>query len=212
MVGRRQFLIVTSSAISAGMTWPWGAQAAWRVAALPCALPPVLPSSLPLQPMGHTGDIEDGNPPSHAAGESRPTPPSPALLIFDPAFALACAVASEARLAGQPTLGLEGDAGTFWYRSVLPLLQSDGMPEHRLSLNGLTPHATFFVLSTLATAAGMSVSNRSMSAPLAASGSEVRAAFPDHPALSPFATISDNDRHLVAWHIAFPTARPSRQV
>jgi hypothetical protein len=213
MVGRRQFLVVTSSAIGAGIAWPWGAQAAWRVAPVPSVLP-----SSPLRAAAHA-ELKDGQ-------------PAPALMIFDPAFALACAVASAARRTGQSTLELEGDVGTFWYRSILPLLQPTGAPERRLTLTGITPHATFFVLSTLATVAGMSVSSRPMMSaegssivlghghghghgrakfaamPLAATGSEVRSAFPDRPSLAPFATIGDDDRHLVAWHFEFRQELP----
>lgn len=205
------------------MIWPWAAQAAWRVVGLPSVLPP-----LRLHAAGFGEDrgekVGDGHPTPDAIDESRP---SPALVIFDPAFELACAVASEAWRIGQPTLRLEGDTGTFWYRSIQPLLQSRDIPEHQLSLDGLTSHATFFVLSMLATVAGMSVSSRPMSAersstgpvpepgharlaatPLAASGSEVRSAFPDYRTLPPFATINDSDRHLVAWHFEFRAERP----
>ncbi|WP_175105856.1 hypothetical protein [Pararobbsia alpina] len=163
------------------------------------------PSALPVT--WPAGDVFDGvqdrgkalSPGEPAIGESPAAPASRALLIFDPAIALACAVAAQARRNGEFALPLEGDAGTFWYRSILPLLQQDarapapggftpenlgsGAPgphngdvfEHRIAMTGLTPHAAFFVLSTLAMGAGMGVSSRRLIG-------------------------ADDDPHLVAWH------------
>jgi hypothetical protein len=202
MVGRRQFLIATGSAIGGGIALPQAAWSAWRTADMPAALP--LPATT--VPGGNPLDVakDEGEAVSPDAPDISESPASGAprtLLIFDPAFPLACTVAAHARHSGRVALPLEGDAGTFWYRSILPHLQQDAQAldrdgvsaehhnrgasehhngdtfEHRVAITGLTPHAAFFVLSTLATGAGMHTSSRRLA----------------------------SDRHLVTWHLEFRT-------
>jgi hypothetical protein len=232
MVRRRQFLIATGSTIGGVIVLPTAAWSAWQSSALPAAWPPANLA----QNKGKVVSPEEPEDPDTGDSSSAPAPRT--LLIYDPAFALACSVATHARRNGGFALALEGDAGALWYRSILPFLQR-GTPvpqrdgagrgtrlgsdfstdlgsgsgsgsgsglgsglglgsapdsnlaqrsvgvqgpndpnsvEPRIAITGLTPHAAFFVLSTLATVAGMRIlSNRSA-----------------------------GDRHLVAWHLEFP--------
>jgi hypothetical protein len=138
MVRRRQFLLATASAIGGAAVLP---QAAWPAWSSPAATAPRT------------------------------------LLIYDPASGPACAAAvSHARRGGVHALPLEGDPGALWYRSIAPLLEQDtrrpdldpGNPAHRagglpMTITGLTPHAAFFVLSTLASVMGMRASSRLLS-------------------------------------------------
>jgi hypothetical protein len=192
MIARRQFLVATMSVIGGWAVAPRVAWPAWTGSRTATTR---VPAPLPVTTAG--GEMADTLPhPDDTRIETH------ALTIFDPAFALACDAATCARQRGERVLPLEGDAGTFWYRAILPFVQrasyastrkgwregsegdegddraggAGGAVQHRIAVAGLTSHADFFVFSTLAASAGMSFSSRRTPG--------------DHPA-------------LVAWHLEF---------
>jgi hypothetical protein len=207
MVRRRQFLIATGSTIGSAIVLPRAAWSAWRTTAVPAAWPPAA-TTLPVGNMPELAQNKGNavSPEDPGTGDCSSGPGPRTLLIYDPAFALACRVATHARRNGGFALALENDAGALWYRSILPFLEQDAHApprdraafaqrpggvqghgntdtlEQPIAITGLTPHAAFFVLSTLATTAGMRISN----------------------------SRSTGDRHLVAWQLEFPADSPTR--
>jgi hypothetical protein len=207
MVRRRQFLIATGSTIGSAIVLPQAAWSAWRTIAAPAAWPPAA-TTLPLGTMPDLAQNKGKavSPEDPDTGDCSSAPGPRTLLIYDPAFALACRVATHARRNGGFALALENDAGALWYRSILPFLEQDAhVPrrdgaalaqrpggvqghgntdalEQAITITGLTPHAAFFVLSTLAITAGMRISN----------------------------SRSAGDRHLLAWHLEFRADSPIR--
>ncbi len=138
MIARREFLIVSVASI--GGYFAGTLSSAATVAA---RFAPTAPSLD--RPRGDASDSDEDPQPVDA-----PRTSSPRIVVFDPTFARGRALADDARRRGDVVLPLDGDAGTFWFRTVLPRLAPTGT-----LLEGLTSHADCFVLSTLAASAGM---------------------------------------------------------
>jgi hypothetical protein len=149
MIARRAFLVVTGTSIGG---WAIGSS----VFAMPAlsSTPSIRPTSTPSVATTTTVRADAIEPqPDESLPDDEPT-----LAIFDPARAAGQRFADDATQRGHIVLPLEGDAGIFWYRTVLPSLARSSDIGRPPALHGLTSHADFFILSTLAASAGMTVS------------------------------------------------------
>jgi hypothetical protein len=185
MLARRQFLIGSAS-ISG---WAIASRiSTWAASVL-------APRSTGMSASNGTSAVNEGDA-TLATGDRQHPHVSHALLIFDPALPSGRAFAAQARARPgeykQFVMPLEGDVGALWYRAILPQLSS-GAPIPFDTIRGWTSHADFFVLSTLATTVGLSISTQA--------GTPA----PQTPATAPLVAAVPSGPREVVWNFTLAT-------